>query len=515
MPACRNSAQGARTFVLIAAALIDRAAPATMETARAQAFLKGILAWVARWDEAVLKVREAEYHLLLSLPLVVLLRQAEQSCLARPEDEALRISRIYQSPLLSPEFMRQVLTLLANRGYAHEPGQLARELGGGWIWDDEKDTLWKLFTGQLEGVDYPFEQTIPQPWSYQIPTLIERLQAMLAPRFSGYLDSERSQAVDYALEVFRHASSPELSALVLDRFAELINRHYGQLIEYVTHVPDRRFLEPLVQQYREGEYDLDRLIRFICDVHRIAYPSKLNGEADRRAEAGGAASARLSCPQCGSAFQYACPELFVDEERIEQRQVPSKDDLWTAQEFRCKNCGKPIPFAPDEAFLNDVYVELLAARIVRPSQRETLGLNRIQTISFPVWEGKTVHPSWLLEREQEALERPVETREQVDFLFELSRFHMEIGRWEPAKLALRKILAGPVKFPKALYGLGVVAFQERNLYDARVYFSRLVASCSRDEFESELDNPVDMAQHYLKLLDKREFKRSHFQLIST
>ena len=29
------------------------------------------------------------------------------------------------------------------------------------------------------------------------------------------------------------------------------------------------------------------------------------------------------------------------------------------------------------------------------------------------------------------------------------------------------------------------------------------------------NNPVDMAHHYLKLLDKREFKRSHFRLISS
>jgi tetratricopeptide (TPR) repeat protein len=108
----------------------------------------------------------------------------------------------------------------------------------------------------------------------------------------------------------------------------------------------------------------------------------------------------------------------------------------------------------------------------------------------------------------------VESREQVDYLFELGRFHLEVGQWERAKQALRRILAGPVRFPKALYYLGVIAFQERNLYDARVCFSRLIATCSRDEFEKDLDNPVDMAQHYLKLLDKREFKRSHFHLVS-
>ena len=44
---------------------------------------------------------------------------------------------------------------------------------------------------------------------------------------------------------------------------------------------------------------------------------------------------------------------------------------------------------------------------------------------------------------------------------------------------------------------------------------RLVASATREDFADDLDNPVDMAHHYLKLLEKREFKRSHFKIISS
>jgi hypothetical protein len=69
--------------------------------------------------------------------------------------------------------------------------------------------------------------------------------------------------------------------------------------------------------------------------------------------------------------------------------------------------------------------------------------------------------------------------------------------------------------PLALYYLGVIAFQEKNLFEARVHFSRLTQGWTREEFEGALDNPVDMAHHYLKLLEKREFKRSHFHLVTT
>ena len=98
---------------------------------------------------------------------------------------------------------------------------------------------------------------------------------------------------------------------------------------------------------------------------------------------------------------------------------------------------------------------------------------------------------------------------------ELGKFYLEIGALERARQSFHKVQTGPVNSPLSLYYLGIIAFQEKNPYDARVYFSRLVASSAPEDFESELDNPVDMARHYLKLLDKREFKRSHFRLISS
>ncbi len=515
MDGCTATSGGLGKFFTIAASLIERLAPNAAEGARMRGFLEGCMTWLPRWEEAILKVREIEYHLLVSLPLVLMLESAERECLARPEEEALRISRIYQSPLLSSGFMRQILTLLSDRGYPKEQAALGKTMVAGWLWDEEKDTLWKLFTDQLKGVDYPFEQTIPQPWGYGIPTLLDRLVQALSERLGVYLQAGRAQSVDYALEVFRHQGSPGSVDLMLERFDDLLNHHYPQFIEVMTHLPDHRFLVPLLNHYREDEYDLERLIRFICDVHEMPYPEAVAQAESQKSVQRSPTTVRLLCPDCETAFQYPCLELYVNEECIEQRQVPATGDLWTPQRFRCKNCGHEVPFAPDEHYLQDLYAELLAARIVHPAQREELGFNRIQTVSFPIWEGKPLNPAKFLALEREVLEGELEAEQEAAYLFELGRFYVEIGQWEPAKHAMQRILAGAVKFPKALYYLGVIAFQERNIYEARVYFSRLIDSCGREEFERDLDNPVDMAHHYLKLLDKREFKRSHFQLITT
>ncbi len=135
-------------------------------------------------------------------------------------------------------------------------------------------------------------------------------------------------------------------------------------------------------------------------------------------------------------------------------------------------------------------------------------------IQFPDFRGKRLNPAhFLAEMERLTGENGAGAEQQE--LLELGRFQMEIGAAEEAKATLLRSVAGLSPCPVALYYLGVIAFQEKNLYEARVYFSRLIQSCTQDDFDNELDNPVDMAHHYLKLLDKREYKRSHFHLVSS
>jgi hypothetical protein len=515
MGQCGNTREGLERYVPLAAALLARLAPEAESTAFVSAFLHGCTGWLGEWEGAILKVRELEFHFIASLPLVALLTQVEAQCLAAPEREALRITRIYQSPLLSPQFMCRVLTLLTHHGRDPELGGLGAAALSGWVRDEEKDALWKLYTGQLEGVDYPLEQVLPQPWDYPVGDLMERLVSLLGERLEGYLKADRREAVDYCLEVFRRAGTAALVDRVLPHFDPLVNQHYHAFVELMTHLPDARLLQPLVNHYRAGEEDLARLIHFICDVHRRPYP-QLADESDREQEPalpGG--TARLLCRACGGAYQYDPGVVYVDEERIEQRQIPTARELWTPTRFRCKKCGSPVPFDPDERYLNDLFTELLAARLFPAGARDESALGHVRLIQFPRLEGRTLNPAHFLTEVERTLEACTGPAEELPLLLELGRFQMEIDETGAAKLTFQRIVAGPCKSPQALYYLGVIAFQEKNLYDARLYFSRVIQGSVREDFDNELDNPVDMAHHYLKLLDKREFKRSHFRLISS
>ncbi|MCH7477387.1 MAG: hypothetical protein IIA14_04725, partial [SAR324 cluster bacterium] len=506
---CPKTKSGLERFLPLAEKLLEHLLSGDPVAARIRAFLRGSARWVETWNEAILKIREVEYHLLVSLPLVALLDKAERDCLADPEGEALRITRIYQSPLLSRPFMVQVLNLLAQRG----ENPTTAELGGSWLRDEEKDALWRLLTGQLDGMDYPFEQILPEPWEYRVPVVVDRLAEVLKNRLGQYLETGRNQAVDYCLEIFRRQGTPELVELLRANFSPLINHHYHGFVELMTHLPHRSFLEPLLRHHRKGEFEMERLIRFICDVNGVAHPKLLEAEPEPTGKT--PASPRLPCPACGSAYQYLVATLYVDEERLEQRQIPTARDLWTPQPIACKNCGKPVPFEPDERYLNDLYTELLAARILHVTNKEESPFGHIHLIPFPVLGGRTLHPERFLREVETALAKAGEPGEEVPYLMELGRFNLEIGELGAAKQAFQQVQSGPVNYPLALYFLGVIAFQEKNPRDARIHFSRLIDGFTREEFGDEPDNPVDMAHHYLKLLDKREFRRSHFRLISS
>ncbi len=512
---CTPSREGLSLFFPVAEALLEQLLPEPGQAAEIRSFLKGCASWLEHWEGAILKVRELEYHLVVSLPLVALLAEVEATCLAHPEREALRITRIYQSPLLSPQFMSQVLGLISHRGPQHQVAEAGAAAYAGWVRDEEKDALWKLFTGQLDSVDYPLEQVLPHPWDYPVPGLMERLAKLLETRFGAYLAADRTQAVDYCLEVFRRTGTTALVERLLPHFEPLVNQHYHGFVELMTHLPDVRFLQPLIHHYRAGEGDLRRLIHFMCDVHQRPYPELPEPEAPEDDAARNVSTARLLCRACGAAYQYAPEAVYVDEERIEQRQVPTPRDVWTPTQFACKKCESPVPFDPDERFLGDLYTEVLAAKLFPPPAREADVADYVRLIQFPRLDGKTLNPAHFLAEVERRLAASHDPAEATALLLELGRFQMETDQPDAARQTLQRIVAGPSRCPHALYYLGVLAFQAKNLYEARLHFSRLIQGSSREDFGNELDNPVDMAHHYLKLLDKREFKRSHFHLISS
>ncbi|MDH4121663.1 MAG: hypothetical protein OEV94_08175 [Deltaproteobacteria bacterium] len=513
--ACAPTAEGVAHLLECIPPLLRALLPGDEEAERLIQLAKGCQAWTAEWDEAILKVREMEYHFLAALPLTAALKHAEHTCLEKPEAHALTIAQIYRSPMLSPSFMRRVLGLMAvptPDGHAEPDGEGPPE----WLWDDEKEALWKLFSGQLEKADYPFEQVLPQPWNYQIPGLMERLARLLERRLPYFLNTGRRKAVDYTLEVLRRAGQADAASLLAARFDPLMIRHRQAFLEFISHLPDRRFLAPLVRHTREYDPDQDRLIRFIAAVHGLQAPA-LPEPAQPRPLGANPTTARLVCPSCHSVYHYLLQEVYVSLDRVEQRQIPREEDIWLPAPLVCKNCHETVPFHPDLPFLQELYADILNMRMIHLNHRDNSGPSHLHLIAFPHLDGKPVHPALFLADVQQALAHPdsLTPARRALLQTEAGKLYLEMGNREKAREAFQDILTGSERNPAALYHLGLIAFQEKNLHDARVYFSLLVQSCARESFEKDAENPVDLAQHYLRLLDRPDYKRTQFRLISS
>ncbi|MCH2293187.1 MAG: hypothetical protein MK439_11700, partial [SAR324 cluster bacterium] len=62
--------------------------------------------------------------------------------------------------------------------------------------------------------------------------------------------------------------------------------------------------------------------------------------------------------------------------------------------------------------------------------------------------------------------------------------------------------------------LGLIAYQEKNLAEARTHFNSFVRSSRSEDFEMEDENLHQVASHYLELMERKEFKRSSFKLLN-
>ena len=112
------------------------------------------------------------------------------------------------------------------------------------------------------------------------------------------------------------------------------------------------------------------------------------------------------------------------------------------------------------------------------------------------------------------LKVPVDFNNDPDMLFlELGKLYLVLERLDEAQEAFQRSMELVGNQPYALFKLGVIAYLKKNLYDARLHFSRLISIASPEDFALEEENLYQLAQHYLEILNRREFKRSSFKLM--
>jgi len=180
----------------------------------------------------------------------------------------------------------------------------------------------------------------------------------------------------------------------------------------------------------------------------------------------------------------------------------------------CKNCGTSLRFQMDAGFRSGLYLEMLTAHLLRISEDEAQRLANIRPLRFPKFLGRSMHPGKFLLRVTQEIETETRTpEERAELLIELGRLRLELGENDAAEKALQQSMKLGGQSPDALFHLGVIAFQRKNLFEARLHFSQLVQTTQPEDFVLKEENLHQLASHYLDMLDRREVRRSGFKIM--
>ncbi len=472
-------------------------------------FLEQFKKVFSSWHDTIIKIQDQEFFFILSLPLAHFIKEIEKDCLRSPQQNTTRIARIYHSPFLRSSFMVHVINLLADKSLErHSPPSYPID----FINDTPKDALWRLVTGQTETMDYPFSLLLPKPWEYDIPILIPQLVKIYKQKFEHFIATSQQKEVDYALELFKKEPDQEIVSLTLKHFTLLINQHFHLFFEFIEHIPDQRFIDPLIQHHREGETEIQQLIELLCEIHHHPNPFSEPPATNQK----NIGYARILCPECHTSYRYPINILYFDQEALEQRRLFTNKDIWTTDTFSCKNCHSTLPFEVGDNFLANLYAEMLTAHLLKLSEEEKKALAIYKPLHFPRYFGKKTNPGVFLKKVKADLQtNRLSKADQSQLLLELGKLYLAIEKLTEAQETFRQSLDLVGDQPLALFNIGIIAFRQKNIHDARLHFSRFTRLYSAKDFEQEEENLFNLATHYLEILDHREFKRTTFKLISS
>ncbi len=461
------------------------------------------------WDATILKIQDQEFVLLLFLPLSGWLRLREAEVL---EDPLLNLEtglRIYHSPLLRQTWMRLFLEALLEL-----PEETRRTIVGQLspsVSNQPKEALLRLINPDLSQEAYPFPMVLPRPWQYRIEPLLLQLSHTYDQWFPGLVETRQHEHLDYALELFVRFPNQSVIERALEHFPLLIHHHFNQLLNLIEKVPDERFIPPLLQYYRKGENAVRQLLCLLCLLHHKEdllppdEPLEFHQDTDPHV--------RIYCSACQSGYHYPIHKLYIDAELLEQRRLLQDQDLWFPDVLHCKNCDAQLEFRTDARFRSTIYAEVLTAKMLKLSEEDE-HLSAFTILNFPRVQNRKCNPGIFLQSLDELVQQPnLSSVERAQLFLEAGKLYLSIDDPNKARDALLKSLELAANQPQVLYHLGVLAYHERNVFDARLYFSQLLRICSPEDFLLEEENLHQLASHYLEILDRREFKRSSFKLV--
>jgi len=463
------------------------------------------------------RMQELEESLVFWLPLSYVLRCKEEQLLQKPLENAEQIAKLYFSDIPHTEFIFDLMeclnTLSSEKRQAFFETALVQIYTPAPLsFPTAQDAVWNLVEGRNFVANFPFPNLLPEPWHYGLPEVVSALLRHYKQYFSVLLKHQYQDQIDYALDLFRREIDEEILSLVLNHFSALINSHFTPCFEFIELSADVRFIPKLEAHYHEGEDFIAQLLELLYKLHNEEPRLDLKSQVIELSETF-SAQVRIQCPQCQVAYHYQIQELYYDEDCIQERHPFHNHDLWNPETLQCKNCQLPLPFHTDSKFRSNLYTETLTSSLMTLSEEEQKRMSLFKGIQFPVFFGEKKNPGEFFDAAQQYLESgKASQEEQMELLLESGRLKLALSNVDAALELFQQCLKLKHHL-EALFHLGGIAFLKKNVYEARLYFSRLLETSNPEKCSEEEKNMRELSKQYLEILEHREFRRSSLTLI--
>ncbi len=458
-------------------------------------------------QKPILRVQEQEHLFLLSLPVVMMLNLRKSEILGMSEEWGELIAKVYHSPFLSDSFMLKIANQLHQKlkGNQKEMPALSDPK-----YDTPHDAIWKVIVGYENFEHYPFSSVLPNPEKYsELAFLLPSLVQIHKAKFETLISQNQKEEVSYALKLFCRQPDEEVIQMLLSHFHTLIHHHFYTFFEFIEHVPDPQFVPKLEDYCCYGEHEVYQLILSICEIHQIQPPPSLNEHQNEHQFDSASYNVRLSCQECERTYHYSLQTVYFNPEVLEQRRLFAPHELWHREPLSCKNCGAEVPFDTPESFRANIYADLLTSKITSLEGLQHLKI--FKPLEVPRLHGEKIPFAEFQEYAENRLAQDgLLPQERLETLLEIGKFCFSLSDFANARKYFLQSLTLERHLAVALFHLGMIAFQEKNLRDTRIYFSPLLEMETTTDQEKEWKT---LAKHYMNILDTPDFRRASFKVI--
>lgn len=468
------------------------------------------------------KILELETLFLLTVPLLITLERSVSTWLKNPTEHVESIANYYHSSLLIKEYREEILSMFFPEppDWPTEKLKIQHDYSPVSSEDTRNEVLWSFLRGDLLGYDIPWPSIFPNP-DYSA-NLAQGLARIYEVNFSYYVRKEDRVSIDYALQLFQIHPRARISQLIKENFGFLIQHHAETLYQTIEYLPDPGFVEPLLEKYEPGEFEIARLVFIICEIFELPTPENIledlkNLDLSELQKSGIKKSVRLNCKSCNNTFQYPVDVIYVDEGSILRMNRLSADSVWVPQRFTCKKCASEVPFVLDESQLNEFSLQSRVDRILNitaQSRSHQFGL-RIVLVDFPRFESMTYTPDAFDALIHEYEVNRAGNREKLQILWlKQARLCKAMQRWEDCLTAIHKIVQTPQNEEELNFTKGLANYKLEKFVEARRFFDWFVRKDAGKNESSQQNQYVEQARYFIRVMDSQSARRSRLKVIT-